>query len=61
VACRGKVRKKFFFEEKNQKTLIFSAAPNAPAMAWICPLAQTQKSFGSFLQKRTFFRSTTRV
>jgi polysaccharide export outer membrane protein len=24
-------------------------------MAWICTLAQNQKSFGSFLQKRTFF------
>jgi hypothetical protein len=29
----------FFSEEKNQKTLIFSAASTSPAMAWICKLA----------------------
>jgi hypothetical protein len=40
---------------KNQKTFDFSAAPTYPAMAWMSALAQTQKSFGSFLQKRTFF------
>jgi hypothetical protein len=33
----------------------FSAAPLSPAMAWIYTLAQRQKSFGSFLQKRTLF------
>jgi hypothetical protein len=48
-------RKPFFAEEKNQKTFTFSAAPTSSAMAWISTLAQTQKSFGSFLQKRTFF------
>jgi hypothetical protein len=44
----------FFSEEKNQKTFMFSAASTYPAMAWICTRAQTQESFGSFLQKRTF-------
>jgi hypothetical protein len=43
----------FFSEEKNQKTFMFSAASTYPAMAWICKVAQSQKSFGSFLQKRT--------
>jgi hypothetical protein len=50
----------FFSEEKNQKTLMFSAASTYPAMAGMHPLAQTQKSFAScragfrLLQKRTF-------
>jgi hypothetical protein len=44
--------KMFFSEEKNQKTLTFSAAPNHPAKSRICKPAQNQKSFGSFLQKR---------
>jgi hypothetical protein len=43
----------FFSDEKNQKTFMSSAAPTSPAMAWICSLAPNQKSFGSFLQKRT--------
>jgi hypothetical protein len=42
-------RKVFFSEEKKQKTFMFSAASTYPAMAWIFTLAQTQKSFGSFL------------
>jgi hypothetical protein len=43
----------FFFEKKNQKTFTIPPLPPSPAMAGICTLAQTQKSFGSFLQKRT--------
>jgi hypothetical protein len=42
-----------FSEEKKQKTFTFSAASTYPAMAWICPRAPNEKSFGSFLQKRT--------
>jgi hypothetical protein len=45
----------FFSEEKNQETFNSSVLTSAPAMASIWPLAQEQKSFGSFLQKRTFF------
>jgi hypothetical protein len=45
----------FFSEEKNQKTFIFSATSCYPAMAGNFTLAQNQKSFGSFLQKRTRF------
>jgi uncharacterized membrane protein (UPF0127 family) len=45
----------FFSEEKNQKTFIFSAGPTHPAKSRKSTHAQTQKSFGSFLQKRTFF------
>jgi hypothetical protein len=44
----------FFSEEKNQKTFMSRALPNFPAMAWIFPQAPKQKSFGSFLQKRTY-------
>jgi hypothetical protein len=51
----GKVTKMFFSEEKNQKTFNFSAASTCPGKSRLCALAQTQKSFGSFLQKRTFF------
>jgi hypothetical protein len=43
----------FFSEEKNQKTFNSPPLPLYPAMAGIYPLAQSQKSFGSFLQKRT--------
>jgi hypothetical protein len=43
----------FFSEEKNQKTFISPPLPTYPAMAGMHPPAQTQKSFGSFLQKRT--------
>jgi hypothetical protein len=42
----------FFSEEKNQKTFTFSATPKVPAMAGKPTLAQKQKSFASFLQKR---------
>jgi hypothetical protein len=45
----------FFSEEKNQKTFNSSALPNSPAMSRISPRDQKQKSFGSFLQKRTSF------
>jgi hypothetical protein len=45
----------FFSEEKNQKTFTSALVRNYPAMAGIHPLAEKQKSFGSFLQKRTFF------
>jgi hypothetical protein len=40
----------FFSEEK-----YLCAALKIPAMASILPLAQTQKSFASFLQKRRIF------
>jgi hypothetical protein len=43
------------FLKKRSKRLLFSAAPDDPAMAWIYPRAPKQKSFGSFLQKRTSF------
>jgi hypothetical protein len=45
----------FFSEEKNQETFSISAASTYPAMAGMHPPAQNQKSFGSFLQKRTCF------
>jgi hypothetical protein len=45
----------FFSEEKNQKTSISPPLPRYQAMAGMHPLAQNQKSFGSFLQKRTPF------
>jgi uncharacterized membrane protein (UPF0127 family) len=47
--------KMFFSEEKNQKTLNSPLPPPSPAKSRMFKLAQTQKSFGSFLQKRTFF------
>jgi hypothetical protein len=49
------IRKQFFSEEKNQKTFALDAIPNVSTMASTLPRAQEQKSFGSFLQKRTFF------
>jgi hypothetical protein len=45
----------FFSEEKNQKTFSLAATSSYPAMAGICTPARKQKSFGSFLQKRTTF------
>jgi hypothetical protein len=51
----SKKTKMSFSEEKNQKTFIFSATSFYPAMAGMQTLAQNQKSFGSFLQKRTRF------
>jgi len=42
--------KRFF----RDATPLFSAALMMEAMAWIVGQAQEQKSFGSFLQKRTF-------
>jgi hypothetical protein len=50
---QGRVRKAFFSEEKKQKTFIFGARGKIPAMASIVGAAEKQKSFGSFLQKRT--------
>jgi hypothetical protein len=49
------LRKQFFSEEKNQKTFALDAIPDLPAMVRTYVQAQGQKSFGSFLQKRTFF------
>jgi hypothetical protein len=46
-------QKQFFFEKKNQKTFAFDAIPVVSAMTSTLPQAQSQKSFGSFLQKRT--------
>jgi hypothetical protein len=43
----------FFSEEKNQKTFIPFARRTIEAMAGIVGLAQKQKSFSSFLQKRS--------
>jgi len=45
----------FFSEEKNQKTFIPPPLPTFPAMASMFTQAQKEKSFGSFLQKRTAF------
>jgi hypothetical protein len=51
----------FFSEEggsppgKNQKTFMSAPVHPYPAKSRIPPLAQNQKSFGSFLQKRTPF------
>jgi hypothetical protein len=53
----GKVRQgeaRFFFsEEKKQKTFMFWGCGSIPAMAWNVGAAEKQKSFGTFLQKRT--------
>jgi hypothetical protein len=51
------LRKQFFSEEKNQKTFIFfgSRWRGLPVLADKLPRAPEQKSFGSFLQKRTAF------
>jgi hypothetical protein len=46
----------FFSEEKNQKTFT-SCSCYLRAMAGNLPVASNEKSFGSFLQKRTFFLS----
>jgi hypothetical protein len=48
-----------FLKKRTKKTLIRDAVPNLSAMASTLPQAQAQKSFGSFLQKRTFLPSTT--
>jgi uncharacterized membrane protein (UPF0127 family) len=45
----------FLSEEKNQKKFHSALIPPHPAMAGIHTLAESQKSFGSFLQKRTVF------
>jgi hypothetical protein len=44
-----------FSEENYQNTLNSAPLPRSPTIACRLTLAQTQKSFGSFLQKRTFF------
>jgi hypothetical protein len=45
----------FFSEEKNQKTFAFDAGPTYFDKVPIFAQAQGEKSFGSFLQKRTCF------
>jgi hypothetical protein len=42
----------FFSEEKNQKTFTSALVRIYPAMAGKHPLAENEKSFASFLQKR---------
>jgi hypothetical protein len=53
IKVSGLKKKQFFSEEKNQKT--FTSAPAASLRSWPIRsgLHQKQKSFGSFLQKRT--------
>jgi hypothetical protein len=51
-ALTTKARKAFFSEEKKQKTFIFPAASSAGQIPYP-HAAESQKSFGSFLQKRT--------
>jgi len=46
---------KNFSGEKKPKTFAPNASGTIPALSHIFPPAQKQKSFGSFLQKRTFF------
>jgi hypothetical protein len=54
-------RRVFFSEEKKQKTFTSGARGTIQAMASIVGAAERQKSFGSFLQKRTpFFFSLSR-
>jgi hypothetical protein len=55
---RPQVRREFFSEEKNQKTFAFDAIPDLSGLARNDVQAQGKKSFGSFLQKRTFFFRT---
>ncbi len=44
------------YKKRTKRLLLFlSTAPTIQAMAGIYPLAQEQKSFASFLQKRRFF------
>jgi hypothetical protein len=45
----------FFSEEKNQKTFISALFPGSGLWPGSIRGRQTQKSFGSFLQKRTPF------
>jgi hypothetical protein len=52
MTCKARM---FFSEEKNQKTFIPQPVPIYPPKSRIYTPAQTQKSFGSFLQKRTRF------
>jgi hypothetical protein len=49
IAAAEVGRKVFFFEKKKQKTFIISGAQFGKARL------KTQKFFGSFFQKRTFF------
>jgi hypothetical protein len=46
-----------FLKKRTKRLLSFDAIPNIADMAPTFPHAQEQKSFGSFLQKRTFFPS----
>ena len=50
---KEKIGKQFFSEEKNQKTFALDAIPIELAMTSALPGAQSKKSFGFFLQKRT--------
>jgi sulfite reductase beta subunit-like hemoprotein len=63
VTCRAPFagKKQFFSAEKNQKTFAFNAILQLTAMARTVVQAQGQKSFGSFLQKRTSFLLTASV
>jgi hypothetical protein len=45
----------FFSEEKNQKTFALAPAAMVGAKAATSGIASREKSFGSFLQKRTAF------
>jgi hypothetical protein len=49
------LRKQFFSEERTKRLLSFDAIHNVSVMTSTLPQAQGQKSFGSFLQKRTLF------
>jgi hypothetical protein len=60
VRPKGKFEKKHkgkrsFLKKRTKRLLSFDAIPNISVMASTFPRAQEQKSFGSFLQKRTFF------
>jgi hypothetical protein len=50
----------FFFEKKNQKTLVCLAPRQATGVTTPAPRAQAQKFFGSFFQKRTLLPSAGR-
>jgi hypothetical protein len=42
-----------FLKKRTKRLLLFDAIHDVSAMAWNYAQAQRQKSFGSFLQKRT--------
>jgi hypothetical protein len=47
----GVMRKMFFSEEKNQRTLTFSAAPKHPAKSRICKRTQNQSPLVLFCRE----------